>query len=404
MADITNKKVKALPYDENGRGLSGLVFPLVDAGGNVVGWAPVSTVDRGDGTVSLRVKSDISIESADIDIGDIHLLNIDDEKINPATEDTQALIYAVLNGQLKIASSDGQVSGNKFIRVDDSGRLLITAAGSVCSGNSTTTPLAAGATFTGIAEASLPISHIVISVRSDQPSASGGLTIEISGDGINWHEFESFTVPASKLKVYTFGPAGSYFRIKYTNGSVDQSEFLLQTTIKPFYQKSSTHVISNPITDEDDAELVKAVITAQSDSGTFLNIKASDDGFLRVVAPTPEAPPGTTPVRVVVQGSVSTPINTYIPITSGKTLTLQLFSAGSQDTTGGSKVEIFEDPNGDLSLLNLVEALYVNGASDSVVLGDKFIGNGTRRLVLRRSGLSSSSAREIFAALRGFES
>jgi len=67
--DVKNKKVSPLPYDENGRPLAGLALPIVDGSGNITGWAPVSTVDEGDGTLTLRVAADI--------VADNVVLNID---------------------------------------------------------------------------------------------------------------------------------------------------------------------------------------------------------------------------------------------------------------------------------------------------------------------------------------
>jgi len=400
MADISNKRVKALPYDENKKPLAGLVLPLVDGSGNITGWTPVAAVDQGDGTYALKVNADLTVESANIDIGDIHLLDLSNNKINPATKEAIEALEAILDGQLKIASSDDQVTGNKFINVDDEGRVRVTAEGGVVV--DTVIPLGANETFTSSAVPSLPVSHIIIMVMSEQPSATKGLSIDVSTDGITWQSLEAFTVPANNLKVYTAGPAGTYFRIRYTNGPTPQSTFTLQVTSKPFFQKPSTHVIQDVISDEDDAELVKAVITGQTETGTFINAKVSQDGFLRVVSPPPQPPPGTTEVKVVLQSNVAGPVDTFIPITNGKVMTTQLVSSGAQASVSGCKVELFEDPNGDLSVLNLVTALYVDGSSRDTAISDEFTGNGVRRLVLRRTNLSGGSI-EIFAAFRGFE-
>ena len=55
MAELTNKKVKAMPYDENGRTLAGMVVPTVDGAGNITGWTPLAVVDQGNGTFALQV-------------------------------------------------------------------------------------------------------------------------------------------------------------------------------------------------------------------------------------------------------------------------------------------------------------------------------------------------------------
>lgn len=54
----------------------------------------------------------------------------------------------------------------------------------LCVHNSTTTPLGAGATFTGEWEDTLDYGTMVIGIISDQDSATDGLKIEYSADGI----------------------------------------------------------------------------------------------------------------------------------------------------------------------------------------------------------------------------
>ena len=75
--DITGKKVKAQPYDENGKPLSGLVLPILDGGGNIIGWAPVATTDNGDGTVSLKVDTELIVETATFNVTNIKVGSTD---------------------------------------------------------------------------------------------------------------------------------------------------------------------------------------------------------------------------------------------------------------------------------------------------------------------------------------
>ena len=95
--------------------------------------------------------------------------------------------------------------------------------------------------------------------------------------------------------------------------------------------------------------------------------------------------------------------DTYYTVTNGKTLTLQLFSAGSEESTGGSAVELFEDPNGDLSVLTQIAIGFVNGQSAQGSLGNtSYVGDGTLRIVLRRRGYSAN-AREMAGSWVGYE-
>ncbi len=87
-------QVKALPLDQNDRALAGMLVPIVDAG-KIVGYLPVKGIDNGDGTATLDTSTNITLD-ADVDIGDIHLLNIANSKIDPATEQKQDSIITQL--------------------------------------------------------------------------------------------------------------------------------------------------------------------------------------------------------------------------------------------------------------------------------------------------------------------
>lgn len=139
------------------------------------------------------------------------------------------------------------------------------------------------------------------------------------------------------------------------------------------------------------------------DSSGQYTAKVDSSGRL-LVSPDAATPEDTTEVTRVAQSSINADTDTIYTITSGKILTLQVFQAGSeQSSTAGSKVSLFEDPNGNLSVLNLIVVLYVNGVSSEGSLSVSFEGNGTRRIVMRRS-IFAGSSREVFGRWKGFES
>lgn len=114
-------------------------------------------------------------------------------------------------------------------------------------------------------------------------------------------------------------------------------------------------------------------------------------------------PADTTEVRQTAQSSINSAADTIYTITNGKTLTIQILSAGSEaNTTGGSKVELYEDPNGNLTGMVLISVIYVNGNSFQNSLSISYVGNGTRRIVMRRNAFAGAS-REVFGSWKGFE-
>jgi hypothetical protein len=95
--------------------------------------------------------------------------------------------------------------------------------------NSTTTLIAGGGTFTGRAVDCSVFSSITVFIYSDVASATNGLSLELSTDGVNWDRKKQVTVKAGVSQVHSLAVVSQYFRITYTNGSSAQSEFRLQT-------------------------------------------------------------------------------------------------------------------------------------------------------------------------------
>lgn len=169
-------------------------------------------------------------------------------------------------------------SGNA-VSIDDTGQMHVVAAGIQDTGNSSTTPLSASATYTGTAINILGYNAISIFVTSD---ADGTLYVDYSVDGsTNWRTAETYPILADAEKWFTPPAFGKWFRLRYVNGAADQTNFEITTTLRKLPIKWSSHNIEEPIADQDDAELVKSVLTAKKDSGDFSNIGATESGNLR---------------------------------------------------------------------------------------------------------------------------
>lgn len=131
--------------------------------------------------------------------------------------------------------------------------------GKVDSGNSTTTPLGISGNFPGAWVNILDYGIIFVNVYSDKASATNGLVIQQSSDGVNVDHTDEYTVPAATGKNYAINPHAKYARVVYTNGLTAQTEFRLQTILKG-NSKPTSHKVNNDITGEDDSELVSAAI------------------------------------------------------------------------------------------------------------------------------------------------
>jgi hypothetical protein len=128
----------------------------------------------------------------------------------------------------------------------------------------------------------LDYAMMIVTVYSDEASATDGLEIQQSDDNINWDLSDCYTISAGASKTFSVQRSKQYFRVKYTNGGAEQGAFRLNTLLSKTMTKSSSHRVSDAIVDDDDAELVTNVNKAKQDDGTYTNIGATNNGNLKV--------------------------------------------------------------------------------------------------------------------------
>jgi len=148
--------------------------------------------------------------------------------------------------------------------------------------NSSNIPIASGGVFVGSTTDLLNWNQITLTVYSDVGSAVDGLEIHFSSDGKTWiGSGDCFTILAGKEKTFTFQPQRRYYMVFYQNGGAPQTVFDLQAILTETRTKPSSHRTSDSIVGEDDAELTKAVLTGEDETGKFVNIRSiqGDTGF-----------------------------------------------------------------------------------------------------------------------------
>jgi len=297
-------------------------------------------------------------------------------------------VAAVYNGSVKILS-DGYVvgavnplpvktemdsaikdnvhTGNKEIRVFSEGH--------VCNENSTSSLLLADATFTGDWQDTLDYSEVIISVISDKGSATDGFVVEWSSRGVVADEDDVFTVLANKGKTFSFPCNRRYVRTKYTNGAVDQGIFDMQTLLKRFASKGSSHRITDSIVGEDDAALTKSVITGLRDDGVFGNVILDNENRMvvssqpytygiaenSIAGHTALLKFGTrTAVAANTQSVVwegTNPLYTYLTVAQQ----LKVVSASAQDGVGGTGIRTLTIVGLDANFDEVTEVVTMNG-------------------------------------------
>ena len=187
------------------------------------------------------------------------------------------------NGAGSVALVDA-ATGNSAA-INELGQVHTVMRAQVDADNSTITPLVADEEFVGEWKETLDYAEISITSYSDVASAVDGLCIEFSSDGVGLDGCgDNYTLSAGAEKTFSFQPQRRYYRVKYTNGAVDQTVFDLETILHKTRCKPSSHRINDSIVDEDDAELVKAVITGMRDNQMFTNARFDNTDRLKVVA------------------------------------------------------------------------------------------------------------------------
>lgn len=170
--------------------------------------------------------------------------------------------------------------------IGDSGNVKVNIAkitGTIVESNSSNTPLAGDATFTGEWVEGKDVAIIYVTITADEPSATDGVCIQFSTDGVNIDGSDEYTYPnEGSTKTYSFQSPTKYFRTCYTNGATINTVFRLQTVIKSVYGKPSSHRIQGAIVDEDDAELIKAVISGKNPQDIFVNFGATTSGNFKI--------------------------------------------------------------------------------------------------------------------------
>lgn len=366
---------------------------------------------------------------ASVDIGDVTINNPPGNPV-PVSDAGGSLTVDDAAGPISVDDNGGSLTIDDAagpISVDDNGGSLtvdspqlpssLTPSGNIRASlqeiasvvstvNSTSIPLGSNATFTGTAEDISRFAVVTVFVFTDQASAADGLKAQYSIDGTNWDDDDKFTIPANNGKFFSLPPEAQYFRIVYTNGPVAQSIFRLQTKYHPLNVKPSSHSIRSSLVDDDDAELVRAILSGKiSGTNSYINVETTSDGRLKVAQEPPAAPTGTTAVSNTYDGTISanTSVDSFYVIPNGQQLTIQSFNGGGASAANGGSIEMFYDPNGNLSVLTTISVAFIPdaGGNFSFDLKNQFVGDGTRRIVTRRTRLGGISGR-MFASWFGY--
>jgi hypothetical protein len=154
--------------------------------------------------------------------------------------------------------------------------------GGIDDGNSTTTPLSGTGVFNGTFVNTDGYVSTSIFVKSDQDSATKGVQVIHSSDGVNDERVISFSyISADNPQgiIYLIPASTKYFRMKYINGAVAQTGFTASIKFETSPQMLPTLPVNLPITDNTLANTVKSISVGQQPDGTYNNSPHDGLGF-----------------------------------------------------------------------------------------------------------------------------
>lgn len=291
---------------------------------------------------------------------------------------------------------------------------VVDGVGKVSTGNSTTTPLASGATFTGTGEQN-QFPDVYVSCITDQ---AGKLYFDFSNDGANWNVFPpaGFDLTANVHEAHKALKAGRYFRARVTNTSGSNQTYLRLYTYYGEFEQLTSPLNFAPNNDTD-AITTKSVLVGQTAGGVFKFVSASDEGHLETAIKDPTSVFGeliTAELTPVVQADFVYGINANLfssTLTGSGTATSTNQMGVASTTAAATSSSLIQSLRrakyrAGEGLLSRFTAQFTTGAANSTQLAGMrnadidgwFIGyNGTQfGIMYRRNGVDTWIAQSSF--------
>jgi hypothetical protein len=292
-----------------------------------------------------------------------------------------------LNTNANLQIGDADVSNLNPVPV--TGTFSFALEGLADAGNSSDTPLLAGASFTGAAIDIKDYAAINVAVFSDVNAATNGLRMEFSPDGVNWDHTHTFNVIGNIGVSYAQAAELRYFRIVYVNGGTDQTVFRLTTILKLTTVSPSRYTVEQPLIGNQMADVVKSVIFGKTTAGggAYVDVKVNPSGALTVEADIVASVLPTGAATETTLSSVDTKLNALIRIpnllrvTTNGTIAVNVydFSVANVGVADGTILGSIIKPG---EILNFGAGAFNNYYAASTITYD---GTGTELVIIYNS-------------------
>jgi hypothetical protein len=97
-------------------------------------------------------------------------------------------------------------------------------------------------------------------------------------------EDDLFSILAAAGKTFSFPCNRRFVRVRYVNGAADQTTFDLQTSLKRYASKGSSHRLADTLSQQDDAIVTKSLVAGKTTAagGAIVDVKVNPSGALTV--------------------------------------------------------------------------------------------------------------------------
>lgn len=161
-----------------------------------------------------------------------------------------------------------------------------TIAGSqivVSTNNSSTTPLAANASFIGGIDELWSYHDIDINLYGEPYNwAPGTLYFEFSPDKINWDVSIPITLDYPGIIPLPLRVILPYFRVRYINGSVPLSAFRLTTLFHREKARPLTRLLSQAVDPNEPIQIMRSILNTQYPDGSYNYLQSNALGQVKV--------------------------------------------------------------------------------------------------------------------------
>lgn len=246
----------------------------------------------------------------------------------------------------------------------------------ISTGNSSTTPLSGGATFTGVGEFNTS-PNVMLQVKTD---AAGFVFFDFSPDGVNWDSTfppNGFSVAAGISEFHTAVKGPRWFRVRFVNGAAAQSFLRLEIAYGVFSQGNLP--LRAAIGADADATVVRPTNPSNE---TVLGLRSGETASLKFGF---NNNIGTAGEEVIASFG-----GTFTPLVSATTLTL--VSANTADTLAGNGARSLLIQGIDANRKSQFEFINLNGATPVVTVNTWL---GVNRIVVYSSGSSKANVGNI---------